>query len=135
MLIPRRMLPCRAGTYQPDGGVLVTTPQGVALTDVRREANFCVKANIPILGVIENMSGFVCPHCEVGLLPSNTPPRARFAAGACLGWVGALLVAAACPREPWPCGREPWPCGRGGRTAAAPRACCWVWTRTRTPMV
>ena len=31
--------------YQPDGAVLITTPQGVALTDVRREANFCVKAS------------------------------------------------------------------------------------------
>ena len=50
----------------PDGAVLVTTPQGVSLSDVRREASFCVKAGIPVLGVVENMSGFVCPHCSVG---------------------------------------------------------------------
>ena len=52
-------------TYKPDGAVLVTTPQGVALNDVRREASFCKKARLPILGIIENMSGFVCPHCSV----------------------------------------------------------------------
>jgi len=51
-------------TYKPDGAVLVTTPQGVALNDVRREASFCKKARLPILGIIENMSGFVCPHCS-----------------------------------------------------------------------
>eukprot|EP00040_Diaphanoeca_grandis_P024449 m.134337 g.134337 ORF g.134337 m.134337 type:complete len:282 (-) comp29734_c1_seq1:84-929(-) len=49
--------------YKPDGAVLITTPQGVALSDVRREASFCKKAKLKILGIVENMSGFVCPHC------------------------------------------------------------------------
>ncbi|CAG8567028.1 5149_t:CDS:2 [Paraglomus brasilianum] len=48
----------------PDGAVIVTTPQAVALADVRKELNFCKKVGIPVLGVVENMSGFVCPHCE-----------------------------------------------------------------------
>ncbi|RKP38781.1 P-loop containing nucleoside triphosphate hydrolase protein [Dimargaris cristalligena] len=47
----------------PDGAVLVTTPQNVALADVRKELNFCRKVRLPILGVIENMSGYICPHC------------------------------------------------------------------------
>lgn len=47
----------------PDGAVMVTTPQGVALSDVRRELTFCRKTRIPVLGLVENMSGFVCPHC------------------------------------------------------------------------
>jgi len=47
------------------GSILVTTPQEVALLDVRKELNFCVKTNTPILGVIENMSGFVCPSCKL----------------------------------------------------------------------
>lgn len=51
--------------HQPDGAVLVTTPQAVALADVRKELNFCRKVGLPILGVVENMSGFVCPHCAV----------------------------------------------------------------------
>lgn len=50
--------------YSPDGAVLVTTPQGVALSDVRKELNFCRKVLLPILGVVENMSGFVCPYCS-----------------------------------------------------------------------
>jgi len=49
--------------YNPDGAVLVTTPQAVAVGDVRREATFCQKTGIPILGIVENMSGFACPHC------------------------------------------------------------------------
>jgi Mrp family chromosome partitioning ATPase len=48
-----------------DGAVVVTTPQEVSLLDVRKEINFCRKAGIKVLGVVENMSGFVCPNCEV----------------------------------------------------------------------
>ncbi|KAI9309297.1 cytosolic Fe-S cluster assembly factor NBP35 [Cunninghamella echinulata] len=47
-----------------DGAVIITTPQEVALQDVRKEIDFCRKANIPILGLVENMSGFVCPNCH-----------------------------------------------------------------------
>lgn len=46
------------------GAVVVTTPQAVATADVKKELNFCVKTRIKVLGVIENMSGFVCPHCS-----------------------------------------------------------------------
>ena len=46
-----------------DGAVLVTTPQEVSLLDVRKEIDFCRKAGIKILGLVENMSGFVCPKC------------------------------------------------------------------------
>ncbi|KAF9530354.1 P-loop containing nucleoside triphosphate hydrolase protein [Crepidotus variabilis] len=47
-----------------DGAVLITTPQEVALQDVRREIDFCRKVGIRILGLVENMSGFVCPNCK-----------------------------------------------------------------------
>ena len=46
-----------------DGAVVVTTPQEVALLDVRKEIDFCRKAGIRVLGLVENMSGFVCPKC------------------------------------------------------------------------
>lgn len=46
-----------------DGAIIVTTPQEVALADVRKSINFCKTVAMPILGVIENMSGFVCPKC------------------------------------------------------------------------
>ena len=46
-----------------DGALIVTTPQEVALTDVRKSITFCQQMKTPVLGVIENMSGFLCPHC------------------------------------------------------------------------
>jgi ATP-binding protein involved in chromosome partitioning len=45
------------------GVIVVTTPQEVALLDSRKAVNFAKKLGIPVLGVVENMSGFVCPHC------------------------------------------------------------------------
>ena len=48
-----------------DGAVIITTPQEVSLMDVRKEINFCRKVNLPVIGVVENMSGFVCPKCKV----------------------------------------------------------------------
>lgn len=44
--------------------IVVTTPQKVALADVRKSINFCKTVEMEITGVIENMSGFVCPHCN-----------------------------------------------------------------------
>ena len=46
-----------------DGAIIVTTPQRVAISDVRKGINFCHKLKLPVIGVIENMSGFVCPKC------------------------------------------------------------------------
>lgn len=48
----------------PDAwGLIVTTPQEMALADVRKSINFCRRIGIRLLGVVENMSGLVCPHC------------------------------------------------------------------------
>lgn len=46
------------------GAVIVTTPQEVAVADVRRCITFCRQLSIPVTGIVENMSGFVCPHCN-----------------------------------------------------------------------
>jgi len=46
-----------------DGGVIVTTPQEVALIDSRKSITFLRNLHIPIFGIVENMSGFKCPHC------------------------------------------------------------------------
>ena len=54
----------RESTVQIDGSVMVTTPQAVAVGDVRRELTFCQKAKLPVLGIVENMSGFICPNCK-----------------------------------------------------------------------
>lgn len=46
-----------------DGAIIVTTPQDLATADVRRSINFCRQLELPVLGVVENMSGFACPKC------------------------------------------------------------------------
>jgi len=46
-----------------DGAIVVTTPQDVALLSVRKSINFVKKMNMPVIGIVENMSGFKCPHC------------------------------------------------------------------------
>lgn len=44
--------------------LIVTTPQDVALADVRKSINFCRQVNIRVVGIVENMSGMICPHCD-----------------------------------------------------------------------
>ena len=46
-----------------DGAIIVTTPQEVALLDSRKAVNMFLMMNVPMLGIIENMSGLICPHC------------------------------------------------------------------------
>ncbi|MHC1724486.1 MAG: P-loop NTPase [Syntrophobacteraceae bacterium] len=53
-----------AQTVSDAKAIIVTTPQEIALADVRKSINFCRKVEMPILGLVENMNGFVCPHCN-----------------------------------------------------------------------
>lgn len=64
------------------GAVIVTTPQEVAMADVRKELNFAAKTSLRVVGVVENMSGFVCPCCgtRTDIFPS--PRRRKLAAAA-----------------------------------------------------
>jgi Mrp family chromosome partitioning ATPase len=48
---------------EADGSIIVTTPQDVALIDSRKAVRFSQALKIPVLGIVENMSGFNCPHC------------------------------------------------------------------------
>jgi ATP-binding protein involved in chromosome partitioning len=50
-------------TLPLSGAIMVTTPQEVSLLDVRKGLQMFRKMNVPILGIVENMAGFVCPHC------------------------------------------------------------------------
>lgn len=52
-----------AQTIKDARAIIVTTPQEIALADVRKSINFCKTVKMPIFGIIENMSGFACPHC------------------------------------------------------------------------
>ncbi len=47
-----------------DGAIMVTTPQAVAAADVRKSLDFCRQLNLRVLGIVENMSGFICPECS-----------------------------------------------------------------------
>jgi ATP-binding protein involved in chromosome partitioning len=47
----------------PQMAIVVTTPQEVALLDARRAINFARKLDVPSIGIVENMSGLICPHC------------------------------------------------------------------------
>lgn len=47
----------------PEGAIIVTTPQELSLQTIRKEITFCKKMKVPILGIVENMSGFICPCC------------------------------------------------------------------------
>jgi ATP-binding protein involved in chromosome partitioning len=49
--------------HRPAGAVIVSTPQDLALIDARRAIDLFVQAGVPIIGLVENMSGYVCPHC------------------------------------------------------------------------
>lgn len=46
-----------------DGSIIVTTPQDVALLDARKTIKFSQMLNVPVVGIVENMSGLTCPHC------------------------------------------------------------------------
>jgi ATP-binding protein involved in chromosome partitioning len=49
--------------FRPAGAVIVTTPQDLALIDATRALNLFKQAGVPIIGIVENMAGYVCPHC------------------------------------------------------------------------
>jgi len=49
--------------FKPEGAVIVSTPQDLALIDATRAVSLFEKGGVPIVGVIENMAGYACPHC------------------------------------------------------------------------
>ncbi len=63
--------------------VIVTTPQEIALADVRKSINFCRTVKMDILGLVENMSGYSCPHCgeSVDIFGSGGGERTAALAG------------------------------------------------------
>ncbi len=66
-----------------DGAVMVTTPQDVAAADVRKSLDFCRQLNLPVIGIVENMSGFICPDCgkETAIFAGNNGETMAEAAG------------------------------------------------------
>ena len=72
-----------AQTISDAQAVVVTTPQEVSLADVRKSINFCKTVKMKIFGIVENMSGFTCPHCNnsVDLFGSGGGEKTALALG------------------------------------------------------
>jgi ATP-binding protein involved in chromosome partitioning len=72
-----------AQTIRDAKAIIVTTPQEVSLADVRKSISFCRTVKMDILGLVENMSGFTCPHCNqmVDLFGSGGGAKTAEAAG------------------------------------------------------
>ncbi|MDE2435117.1 MAG: Mrp/NBP35 family ATP-binding protein [Sphingomonadales bacterium] len=58
--------------HKPDGAVIVSTPQDLALIDARRAIQLFEVGKVPVIGLIENMAGYVCPHCGEASEPFGT---------------------------------------------------------------
>ncbi len=98
--------------------VIVTTPQKVSVDDVRKSIDFCRKVEVPIAGIVENMSGFVCPHCGGTVDVFETGGGKRLAEESGVPFLGAV------PLDPGVVkfcdgGR---PCVIGGSNSAAGKA-------------
>jgi len=78
-----------------DGAIVVTTPQEVALAAVRRSISFCRQVNLKVLGVVENFSGYVCPHCG-----RRSEPFAGSGGGRALAEAAGAELLAAIPMSP-----------------------------------
>jgi ATP-binding protein involved in chromosome partitioning len=75
-----------------DGAVIVTTPQKVASVDVRKSITFCRQLNVPVLGLIENMSGFACPKCGEVTPIFGSGGGERMAADMGVPFLGAIPI-------------------------------------------
>ncbi len=71
-------------------GIIVTTPQEVALADIRKSISFCKTVHLKTLGIVENMASFKCPHCNepIDLFSSGGGEKTASAQG--LGFLGSI---------------------------------------------
>lgn len=74
------------------GGIIVTTPQEVSLLDARKSIRFAQQVNIPYLGIVENMSGLVCPYCHKRIDLFKTGGGERLAKETGLEFLGRIPI-------------------------------------------
>jgi len=79
-----------AQTIKDAKAIIVTTPQEVSLADVRKSINFCKTVKMQIFGLIENMSGFTCPHCGKNVEIFGAGGGERTAAAAGINFLGKI---------------------------------------------
>ncbi|KQT33485.1 chromosome partitioning protein ParA [Sphingomonas sp. Leaf412] len=76
--------------HRPAGAVIVSTPQDLALIDARRAIDLFEKAGVPIIGLVENMAGYICPHCGEVSDPFGRGGAAAAAAAAGIPFLGRV---------------------------------------------
>lgn len=81
-----------AQTIKDAHAVVVTTPQEVALADVRKSLNFCKHVKMNVIGMVENMSGFICPHCNESVEIFKTGGGEKTAAEFGINFLGKVPV-------------------------------------------
>ena len=91
---------------RPDGAVIVSTPQDLSLIDVRRAVDLFNKTSVPVLGIIENMATYACPHCGELSHPFGTGGAEAAAADMGVPFLGRLPLSLAV-REASDAGRPP----------------------------
>jgi ATP-binding protein involved in chromosome partitioning len=75
---------------KPDGAVLVSTPQDLALMDAARAGQLFEDGNVPIIGLVENMSGYACPHCGEVSDPFGAGGVEKFASALEIPFLGRI---------------------------------------------
>ena len=73
--------------FKPLGAIIVSTPQDLSLIDAARAVSFFEQAKVPIIGMVENMAGYVCPHCG-----EISDPFGSGGAEACAGEMGMAFL-------------------------------------------
>ena len=101
---------------RPAGAVIVSTPQDLSLIDARRAIDLFNKTSVPVLGIIENMATYVCPHCGEASHPFGTGGAEAAAAEMGVPFLGRLPLSLAI-REASDAGNPP--AGSGGADAEA----------------
>jgi ATP-binding protein involved in chromosome partitioning len=80
---------------RPDGAIIVSTPQDLSLIDARRAVDLFNKMSVPVLGIIENMATYVCPHCGEASHPFGTGGAETAAAEMGVPFLGRLPLSLA----------------------------------------
>jgi ATP-binding protein involved in chromosome partitioning len=80
---------------RPDGAVIVSTPQDLSLIDATRAIDLFRKMDVPVLGIVENMAGYVCPHCGEGSDPFGSGGAQQAASDLGVPFLGRLPLSPA----------------------------------------
>ncbi|MEO5641623.1 MAG: Mrp/NBP35 family ATP-binding protein [Sphingomicrobium sp.] len=101
---------------RPAAAVIVSTPQDLALMDAERAIDLFAKTGVPVIGLIENMAGYACPHCGTSSDPFGSGGAEAAAARLGIPFLGRLPLSASL-REASDAGRPP--AGEDGAAGAA----------------